>query len=71
MKATKRCYQHQPGKLYEPAKTHKSDNIADVTVDNLKFLTVIAKAGAYKHNAAQVIASYLKLLSNNKVSCTV
>ena len=41
MNTTKRCYQHQPGQLYGTAKTHKFDNIADITVDNLKFLSIV------------------------------
>ena len=57
---------NQPGQLYGTAKTHKFDNIADITVDNLKFCPIIAQFRTYTYNAAQVIANYLKPLCGNK-----
>ena len=45
---------NQPGQLYGTAKTHKFDNIADITEDNLKFHPIIAQFGTYTYNAAQV-----------------
>ena len=57
---------NQPGQLYGTAKTHKFDNTADITIDNLKFCPIIAQSGTYTYNAAQVIANYLKPLCNNE-----
>ena len=57
---------NQPGQLHGTAKTHKFDNTADITVDNLKFSPIIAQSGTYTYNAAQVIANYLKPLCNNE-----
>ena len=56
---------NQPGQLYGTAKTHKFGNIADITVDNLKFCPIIAQSGTYTYNAVQVIANYLKPLCSN------
>ena len=35
---------NQPGQLYGTAKIHKFDNIADITVDNLKFCPILAQS---------------------------
>ena len=56
---------NQPGQLYGTAKTHKFDNTADITVDNLNFRPNIAPSGTYSYNASQVIANYLKPLCIN------
>ena len=53
---------NQPGQLYGTAKTHKSTNIDEITIDNSKFRTIIAQTGTYTYNAAPVIAEYLKPL---------
>ena len=58
---------NQPGLLYGTAKTHKFDNTADITVDNLKFRPIIAQSGTETYNAGQVNANYLKpICSNNE-----
>ena len=54
-----------PAQLYGTAKTHKFENISDVTVDSLKFRPIIAQTGTYTYNAAQVISEYLKPLYIN------
>ena len=46
---------NQPGQLYGTAKTHKFDNTADSTVDNIKFHLIIAPSGTYTYSVAQVI----------------
>ena len=56
---------NQPGQLYGTTKTHKLDNTADITVDNLKFRFIIAQSGTYTYNTTQVIANYLKPLCNS------
>ena len=53
---------NQPGQLYGTAKIHKFTNIDEITINNLKFHPIIAQAGTYTYNAAQVIAKYLKPL---------
>ena len=58
---------NQLGLLYGTAKTHKFNNIADVTIDNLKFRPIIAQSGTETCNAAQVTANYLKpICSSNE-----
>ena len=47
---------NQLGLLYGTAKTHKFDNTADITVDNLKFRPIIAQSGTETYNAGQVNA---------------
>ena len=55
----------QPGQLYDTAKTHKFNNIENITIKNLKFCLIIAQSGTYTCNAAQVIVDYLKPLSSD------
>ena len=51
-----------PAQLYGTAKTHKFDNISNITVESLKFRPIIAQTGTCMYNAAQVISEYLKPL---------
>ena len=51
-----------PAKFYGTAKTHKFENISNVTVDSLKFRPTIAQTGTCMYNVAQVISEYLKPL---------
>ena len=53
---------HEPGKLYATAKTHKFNSLDDITVDNLKFRTIISQIGTYTYNASKVILQYTKAL---------
>ena len=55
----------QPAQLYGTAKTHKFDDINDVTVDSLKFRPITAQTGAYMYKTVQVISEYLKPLYEN------
>ena len=48
--------------LYGTAKTHKFDDVNDITVESLKFRPIIAQTGTYIYKAAQVISQYLKPL---------
>ena len=48
--------------LYGLAKTHKFDNIEDITLQQLKFRPIIAQVGTSTYKAAQVIAEYLQPL---------
>ena len=52
---------NQPAQLYGTAKTHKFDDINEITVDSLKFRPIIAQTGTYMYKTAQVISEYLKL----------
>ena len=54
-----------PAQLYSTTKTHKFENISDITVDSLKFRPIIAQTGTYTYNTAQVISEYLKPLYIN------
>ena len=54
-----------PAKLYGTAKTHKFNDISEITVDNLKFRPIIAQTGTYTYNAAKIISKYLKPLYNS------
>ena len=51
-----------PAQLYGTAKTHKFENISDITVDSLKFRPIIAQTGTFTYNTAQIISEYLKPL---------
>ena len=41
---------NQPAQLYGTAKTHKFDDINEITVDSLKFRSIIAPKRLYKNN---------------------
>ena len=56
---------NQPAQLYGTAKTHKFDDINEITVDSLKFRPIIAQTGTYMYKTAQVISEYLKPLHEN------
>ena len=56
---------NQPAQLCETAKTHKFDDINEITVDLLKFRPIISQTGTYMHKTAQVILEYLKPLYEN------
>ena len=57
----------QPGQLYGTAKTHKFENLMEVSVETLKFRPIISQVGAQTYNAAKVIGDYLKpLIQDNQ-----
>ena len=60
---------NQPGQFYGTSKTQKFTNINEITIDNLKFCSIIAQTGAYTYKDAQVITQYFKLLcsGNNDI----
>ena len=61
------CGQHLTHLLNctEPQKTHKFNDISEITVDNLKFRPIIAQPRTYTYNAAKIISKYLKPLYNS------
>ena len=59
---------NRPARLYASAKTHKFDNINDISLDQLKFQPIMDRTGTYTYNAAQVIFNYLKPLCINEYS---
>ena len=58
--------QHQPARLYGTAKTHKFDSYDEITTDNIKLRPIMDQQGTMVYNASQVIADYLRPLSENK-----
>ena len=60
---------NQPGQFYGTSKTQKFTNINEITIDNLKFCSIIVQTGAYAYKDAQVITQYFKLLcsGNNDI----
>ena len=59
---------NQPAKLLATAKTHKFNNIVDMSVDELKFRPIIDQIGTFTYNGSKVIAEYLKPLCQNEYS---
>ena len=57
---------NQPGRIYATAKTHKSNSLDDINVDNIKFRPILSQIGTYTYNAGKVIAEYLKPLCSNQ-----
>ena len=56
---------NQPARIYGTGKSHKFNNLSDITIEVLKFRPIIAQNGTYTYNAAQVIGEYLKPLTDN------
>ena len=57
---------NQPGKIYATAKTHKFDSLENITIQNLKFHSIISQIETYTYNTAKVLSDYLKLLCQNE-----
>ena len=57
---------NQLAKLYGTAKTHKVQNLKNITPQNLKCCPIINKTGTFTYKAAKVISKYLKPLCKNR-----
>ena len=55
-----------PARLYATAKTHKFNNLDEITVGKLKFRTIVDQTGTATYDAAKVIGEYLKPLAFNE-----
>ena len=56
-------YSHQPARFFATAKTHRFENISDITIDNLKLRPMIDETGTCYYKTGKVIAEYLKQLT--------
>ena len=56
----------QPARLYATAKTHKFNNIDEITVEKLKFRPIVDQTGTATYDAAKVISEYLRPLAFNE-----
>ena len=56
----------QPARLYATTKTHKFNNLDEITVGKLKFRPIVDQTGTAMHDAAKVIGAYLKPLAFNE-----
>ena len=56
---------NQPARLYATTKTHKFNNLDEVTVENLKFRPIVDQTGTATYDDAKVIGEDLKPLSLN------
>ena len=56
-------YSHQPARFFVTAKTHRFENISDITIDNLKLRPMIDETGTCYYKTGKVIAEYLKPLT--------
>ena len=61
---------HQPARCFATAKTHKFENINDITVDDLKLRPIIDRTGTCYYKTGKVIAEYLKPLTKNEFVIT-
>ena len=58
----------QPDQLYGTAKTHKFQNLKDITPQSLKCCPTISKTGTFTYNAAKVGSTYFKPLCQKEYS---
>ena len=56
---------NQPGRFFATAKTHKFENIEDITVDNLKLRPIIDQTNTCTRDASKIISDYLQPLAVN------
>ena len=56
----------QPARLYTTAKSHKFNNLDEITVEKLKFRPIVDQTGTATYDAAKVIGEYLKPLAFNE-----
>ena len=61
---------HQPARFFATAKTHKIENINDVTIDNLKLRPIIDQTETCYYKTGKVITEYLKPLTKNELIIT-
>ena len=54
---------HQPARFFATARTHKFENINDITINNLKLRPIIDQTGTCYCKTGKVIAEYLKPLT--------
>ena len=59
---------NQPVKFFATGKTHKSNNLKDIDVDELKFRPIIDQTGTSTYNCSKVMVEYLKPLCQNEYS---
>ena len=59
---------NQPVKFFAAGKTHKSNNLKDIDVDELKFRPIIDQTGTSTYNCSKVMVEYLKPLYQNEYS---
>ena len=47
---------YQLGKIFPNAKTHKSDSLEDITIQNFKFRPIISHKVTYAYNPVKVLS---------------
>ena len=57
---------NQQARLYATAKTHKFNNLDEVTVEKLKFRPIVDQTCTATYDAVKVIGEYLKPLALNE-----
>ena len=57
---------NQPACLYWIAKTHKLENLEDITLANLNIWLIIDHSGMFLYNAAKFMPDYLRPLCKNE-----
>ena len=59
---------NQLAKLYDTVKTHKFEDLKDITTQSLKCHPIIDQTGTFTYKAAKVISNYLKPLCQKEYS---
>ena len=57
---------NQPARIYATAKTHKFNDLDEITVKKLKFRTIVDWAGTASHDAAKAIGQFQKPFACNE-----
>ena len=57
---------NEPARLFAIAKTHKFNDLDEITVEKLKFRPIKDQTGTVTYDAAKVVGEYLKPLAFNE-----
>ena len=57
---------NQTARLYATAKTHKFNDLDEITVQKLKFRSIVDQKGTATYDTAKVVCEYLKPLAFNE-----
>ena len=57
---------NQPARLYATAKTHKFNDLDEITIEKLKFRPIVDQTGTATYDAAKVVGEYLRPLALNE-----
>ena len=62
---------NQPARFFATAKTHKFNNLSEITIHNLPLRPIINQIDTVYYNSAKILSNYLKPISYNKYTINI